>query len=301
MFEQLAVDLVVPTATIGAPTGSWFDWVLTWCSMADAVDLWSADEILDRLDLLPPDDACAAVLRRFESEAVDYAQRVRILRLWERHAAWVAAQQQLWIVAVAGPVTHEDDAWVDEELGGVLHVSGASAAKRVAVARDLLRRFPRTLALLADGRITLWHAKALADKTRPLDGPAATFVEDSVLAKAASQTVGQFSTAVEKAVLTADMDAAEARAANGTPSSPPTGSCGRVRPVCATAFRSPISDRCSALPPTACSSGIALPISEGCTSCSAVRHPQRWTRTPTRPSEPGRRPTVGTPDASTTL
>jgi hypothetical protein len=133
--------------------------------------------------------------------------------LWERHAAWVAAQQQRWIVAIAGPVKHDDDLWVDEELGGVLHVSGASAAKRLSVARDLVRRFPRMLALLEDGGITLWHAKTLADKTRSLDGDAAAFVEDAVLRKAASQTVGQFTSAVEKAVLAADMDAAEVRAA----------------------------------------------------------------------------------------
>ncbi|MDQ1726011.1 MAG: hypothetical protein QOK14_56 [Frankiaceae bacterium] len=179
-------------------------------SLLDAVATCPAGEVLDHLETMPPDDDVMRALRAFDRQRLTPGEQVRVLRLWEASSSWAVAQQQPWIVEVAGPARTEDD-WAVEEVGAALKLSNGASAKRVFVARTLQSRFPRMLALLSAGGVTWQHAQILCTDTRPLDDAAAHWVESRVLRKAGKQTIGEFKAAVHRAVIAADAELAAQR------------------------------------------------------------------------------------------
>ena len=78
-------------------------------SAIDAAKMCPPGEVLDHLEKLPPDDVVMAVLRALDGDRLTPAERVRVLRLWDRCGSWASAQQQQWLVAVAGPTRTDDD------------------------------------------------------------------------------------------------------------------------------------------------------------------------------------------------
>ena len=134
------------------------------------------------------------------------ADRLDLLIGWERTRAWVDAQQQSLLAALAEDPDFAPTAdpsarhWVREEVACALRLSPQTAAARLADAADLTSRLPATLAAVQCGQITLPHARALLDAVRTLPDPAASAVETTVLTRAARQTLAEFKRSVTRAV-----------------------------------------------------------------------------------------------------
>ena len=133
------------------------------------------------------------------------AGRLDLLIGWERTRAWVDAQQQSLLAALAEDPDFAPTAdpaarhWVREEVACALRLSPQTAAARLADAADLTSRLPATLAAVQSGQITLPHARALLDAVRTLPDPAASAVETTVLTRAARQTLAEFKRSVTRA------------------------------------------------------------------------------------------------------
>ena len=110
------------------------------------------------------------------------------------------------------------------EIGAALRLSPVTAADRTAVAVDLRDRFPRTLALLDDGRISWLHAANLARGTEDLADETAALVEDAVLARLPRLTAGETRRAVADAVVRVDPAAAGSGRSGRRPSGGSSGS-----------------------------------------------------------------------------
>ncbi|MBQ0988462.1 DUF222 domain-containing protein, partial [Streptomyces sp. F63] len=149
------------------------------------------------------------------------AGRIDALRAWERHIAWIQAQQVgllADIEADALEAVPNEIGWVDydwdfacEDVACALRLSGVTAADRLAVATALEGRFPTTVGLLERGEICYLQAKAVTETTATLDPEAAARVEAMVAPKMPTQSVGQTRRALNRAVLKADPLGAERR------------------------------------------------------------------------------------------
>ncbi len=135
-------------------------------------------------------------------------ERVDLLVALERQAAWLHAMQQRVLASLeADPLRlgcDPDDDWTREQVGAALRLAPSTADRRLTVARQLRDRLPSTARALAAGEISYLHAARLAEAVRDLDADVAAQVEARVLRRAGSQTVGQFATSVQRAVLAVD-------------------------------------------------------------------------------------------------
>ena len=148
------------------------------------------------------------------------AGRIDALVAVERHLGWLQALElELLAGLEAAPlecIPGRPDALVDfletgEQVACAMRISPDTARGRLSEARAVVGRFPRTVGLLARGRIQLMHAKVLAELTAGLDDEVATAVEDLTLDKLPQQTVGAARKAIARAVLKADPTGAEQR------------------------------------------------------------------------------------------
>jgi hypothetical protein len=143
----------------------------------------------------------------------------------ERMAGYYHAQR-LELLADYARAT-EDDEFAYLEVSTLLCISDRTAQARLAFARELTERLPRTLQFLREGRIEEYQAKLISDAVLPLSDEHATQVEDLVLDKAPGQTTGQLRAALAKAVMVVDPEGAElrrqARQADRRVTSQPTG------------------------------------------------------------------------------
>src|SRR5256885_13166840 len=92
------------------------------------------------------------------------------------------------------------------EVGLMLGVAQRTAAAQVDTALDLVERLPAVHRALSRGRLSLAAARAIAEESATLDGPAAAAVAATVLAGSAHRTPGQLRAATRRAV--ADVDPA---------------------------------------------------------------------------------------------
>jgi len=151
-----------------------------------------------------PGPELAAVLAGTDPAGLEASGLVDALAGYERLAAWAAAGQARILAALGTTLVHDDEDWTREEVAAALRLSGHTAQRRIDTARDLCTRLPGTLQALAAGELSYLQAVVIAEATRDLDAPAATAVEQRVLARAATQTVAELRRAVARAVLAAD-------------------------------------------------------------------------------------------------
>jgi len=93
------------------------------------------------------------------------------------------------------------------ELAVVLAQSENLVRDRVWVARELTGRLSDTGDALATGRVSYWHARALAEAVAGLDDDQATAVQARVLAKTDGRTLAAFRRACRAAVVAVDAGA----------------------------------------------------------------------------------------------
>jgi hypothetical protein len=155
-----------------------------------------------------------AVLEGIEPATLEPDDQVDLVRAYDRCQAALDAAKTRAIAAVAdsyqalGMPASE----ARHEIGAALRLSPVTAADRTVVAVDLRDRFPRTLALLDEGRICWLHAANLVRGTDDLADETAALVEDAVLARLPRLTAGETRRAVADAVVQVDPAAARERA-----------------------------------------------------------------------------------------
>jgi Domain of unknown function (DUF222) len=98
-----------------------------------------------------------------------------------------------------------------DELAAELRLSRKAAGAYLHLAVTLAERLPGAAAALAVGELDLPKVRVVADATGTLDRPVAQAVEERVLPRAASQTVGQLRVCVTRAVIAVDPAGAQAR------------------------------------------------------------------------------------------
>ena len=170
---------------------------------------------IDRLTELlsrQPSAETLAEIEAYEAADLDEAGRVTMLRLWERHSAWLAARQQRAVVDVAGVASTQDaDDWASVEVAAALRLSPVSGSRRVAAARALCGRLSATGRLLAAGDITFWYALSVVEAVEELDDTAAARVEAVVLEGAAELSLSRFRARLRRAVIAAAPQTADER------------------------------------------------------------------------------------------
>ncbi|WHT17311.1 DUF222 domain-containing protein [Crossiella sp. CA-258035] len=131
----------------------------------------------------------------------------------QRIKAFVESVEMQTLARFAEHRTHDKygiHEFVEDEIAAALGWSPRAAAIRLATALDL-RRLPRTLDALAEGRIDYMKAKAITEAVAPLTGDQAASVEDRVLPDARSRSVGSLRSMLRRAVIRADPGAARKR------------------------------------------------------------------------------------------
>jgi hypothetical protein len=163
--------------------------------------------VTDILTGLEPGVTAAAFLRSLDVAELDDAERVEVLKAWERQQAWTAAHTQAAMLAVAGgepdEIVDDADDFSREEIALALRLSPRSAGKRLHTARMLAACLPATTAALHTGAISLTHAQILVEECTGLPEAAIRAIETRVIERAPSQTPAQFARSVRRAVLAA--------------------------------------------------------------------------------------------------
>jgi len=133
---------------------------------------------------------------------------------WERVTAWAQSQSLQPLVDVVGvepvsehgPGTREhvpallEQSSRTEDAQVALRLSGAVMHHRLLVARQLTTRLAATRMALSSGRITWWHALAIAEAAQPLDDVTAQRVEADVVAIATRSTLASTRRAIQRAL-----------------------------------------------------------------------------------------------------
>jgi hypothetical protein len=150
---------------------------------------------------------------------------IGVLTAWQRTESWAAAGRLSAAAELARrrPATSKDHAtrggnpapwgkFCADEVAAALSVSRWAAEKTTAVAHDLATRLPLTRQALHEGCIDAYKAQVIAEATRCLDDAAAAQAEAAVVPHAVTgKTPGQIRTAIARAVLKADPNAARQR------------------------------------------------------------------------------------------
>jgi hypothetical protein len=177
---------------------------------------------------LPPGPGLAARLATADPAGLSGPQLIDYLVASERQAAWTASCQLAAVRELArrrpaplDPAVPSDPSdrsgpraavseFAADELAVALRISrrGADARIDLAVALD---RLPLTRAALAGGRVDLAKVRAIATETAPLPSALAGATEARVLPRAGTQTVGQLTACLRRAVLAVDPRSAERR------------------------------------------------------------------------------------------
>jgi Domain of unknown function (DUF222) len=149
---------------------------------------------------------------------------IGVLRFWQREESW-AASRKLAVIAelirrrpapgceprVPSGLPAVWDKFCGDELAAATATSGQAAEKSLLLAYDLATRLTGTARALYDGAIDSYKAKIIADATRVLDDAGAAEAEALALPGIAGKTPGQIRTAIGRAVITVDPEAARER------------------------------------------------------------------------------------------
>ena len=161
-----------------------------------------------------PGPVMAGVVAGLDPATLDGDSRVDLIRVWQRVAAWVDAQQQMALAAVVAATEDcglEGD-FARHEVGVALRLSPGSAYDKVQRAQALAGPLADTLAALLRGEITGSQATAIAEAVEHLDPEVTATVQARVLATAPEQTLAETKRALRRAVIAADPAGAAARA-----------------------------------------------------------------------------------------
>jgi len=143
---------------------------------------------------------------------------------WRKVTSWAQAQElaavaelsrrrgvSSEVVSDRTPVEELAADFAPNEVALALTLTQCAADCWMSLAVSLAGRLPATLAALRSGSIDLARARLIDQFTTPLDDELARMVERRGLAKAEHQTTGQLRASLQRAVISADPEAAERR------------------------------------------------------------------------------------------
>jgi hypothetical protein len=175
--------------------------------------------------IAPPGPDVITALARVDPKPLTDYLKVDYLIALDRQAGWLEALTQPAVAAVGDSVeeaVREAEGKKDPceialraahaEIAAAVRISDCVAADKLHVARTLTTELPTVQQALADGEISIWHARAIIDATDPLSRDKARIVADRVLARARRQTVAQLRRSLKRAVLAVEPKTAAERA-----------------------------------------------------------------------------------------
>jgi hypothetical protein len=133
---------------------------------------------------------------------------------WGRLASWAQARQSAVIAEFAKrrpPEWGDDARYVPEEIACALSLTVRGAGNRLALAQRLDEALPETRQAWESGKLDWPQVNLVAERTSTLTAEQARQVEQEILPKAVNKTTGQLRRVVDRAVITADPEAAAAR------------------------------------------------------------------------------------------
>ena len=173
---------------------------------------------------LTPGPVLAGWLSGASPAEVDDVALVSSITGWRKVTSWAQAQELAAVAELSRrrgvtseiapdrtPVEELAADFAPNEVALALTLTQCAADCWMNLAVSLAGRLPATLTALRSGRIDLARARLIDQFTTPLDDELARGVERRVLAKAEHQTTGQLRASLQRAVISADPEAADRR------------------------------------------------------------------------------------------
>ena len=173
---------------------------------------------------LTPGPVLAGWLSGASPAELDDVALVSSITGWRKVTSWAQAQELAAVAELSRrrgvtselapdrtPVEELAADFAPNEVALALTLTQCAADCWMSLAVSLAGRLPATLAALRSGSIDLARARLIDQFTTPLDDELARKVERRVLAKAEHQTTGQLRASLQRAVISADPEAAERR------------------------------------------------------------------------------------------
>src|SRR5689334_12158579 len=147
--------------------------------------------------IAPPGPDVITALAQVDPKPLNDYLKVDFMVAIDRQKAWLDALEQAAVAAVGDAVetaVGEDDGKPDpdfiglraahSEIAAAIRVSDCVAADKLHVARTLTTELSAVQQALADGDISIWHARAIGHCTDSLSRDKARLVADRVLPRA---------------------------------------------------------------------------------------------------------------------
>ncbi|MDT4912848.1 MAG: hypothetical protein QOC66_1976, partial [Pseudonocardiales bacterium] len=141
----------------------------------------SADEVAAWAAAAPLGSGLLTPWGVLDPAALTDGGRIDALLACARLHAWVDAQEQRLLAALAPSADRADKGFVRDEIACALRLAPAVVSAKLGTATELVHRLPGTLELLETGQLSYAHARLLTDAVQPLDDPLAATVEARVL------------------------------------------------------------------------------------------------------------------------
>jgi Domain of unknown function (DUF222) len=163
---------------------------------------------------LQPGPELGGVLACIEVDRLSPSDRVAVLEAHQRQRSYHDAAVYRSMTAILEVMDMDDPRDAAEsasaEIQCALHMTRRATERELSFAIDLQQRLPNVWGALAEGRIDVWRAKVIADRTAHLSAGASDGIVDRVLDHASSLTTGQLRARIDRLALEADPEAAVA-------------------------------------------------------------------------------------------
>lgn len=191
-------------------------------SPAEWAELWTYDD--EVTDFVPsfdgqPGAASAALFENVDPAALSDSALIDAMAAWGRLASWAQARQSAVIAEFAKrrpPQFMDDDAatvdrFATEEIACALSLTVRGAGNRLNLATRLDEALPETRDAWEAGELDWPRVNLIAERTSTLTPDQSRQVEREILPKVTHKTTGQLRRIVDRAVISADPEAAAAR------------------------------------------------------------------------------------------
>jgi hypothetical protein len=194
-----------------APVRDWQPSAAAWAQ------LWEQDD--DLVEFTPslddsPGAQFAGLISGVACEQLPDDALIDAMAGWGRLASWAQARQSAVIAEFAKrrpPEWIDDARYVPEEIACALSLTVRGANNRLALAQRLDDALPETPQAWEAGELDWPRVNLIAERTTTLTPEQAHDVEREILPKVSNKTTGQLRRVVDRAVISADPEAAAAR------------------------------------------------------------------------------------------
>jgi hypothetical protein len=152
------------------------------------------------------------MLSGLDREALTYDQCCDYLRALELQQRWLQAEQLRTLAAIAERDPSAQN-WSQESVAVAMNLSPSHAGSVLVEATALVSELPATTTALAEGRISVRHARAISESSQSIETELRGPLEQAVLSRAESQTVPELRRSLTRACLRLDADVVERRRA----------------------------------------------------------------------------------------